>query len=126
MHSPKRRRLDDDSKGEDEDEDDYTPYVPVAQRRQALVSRLSNRQSESATQKAKREQLEREEEEDAEKEEERRRERTRKERTLLEQAQEVHKKKADEGECIAVARRPQPSLMSMHRRRKEDRNSESG
>ncbi|KAG9030092.1 DEAD-box ATP-dependent RNA helicase 35 [Tulasnella sp. JGI-2019a] len=96
MHSPKRRRVDGPSATEDEGEDNYVPYVPVAQRRQALVAKLTNHTAETAAQKAKREREEREEAEDAEKEEERRREKARKERTLLEEAQEVHKRKAEE------------------------------
>lgn len=82
----------------DEDDENYVPYVPVAKRKQALVSKLTERKTETPAQKAKREQEEREEAEDAEKEEERRREKARKERTLLEEAQDVHKKKAEEGQ----------------------------
>ncbi|KAG8855168.1 DEAD-box ATP-dependent RNA helicase 35 [Tulasnella sp. 330] len=96
MHSPKRRRVDGPAPNDEEEEEDYVPYVPVAQRRQALVAKLTTHTAETAAQKAKREREEREEAEDAEKEEEKRREKARKERTLLEEAQEVHKRKAEE------------------------------
>ncbi|KAG8944874.1 DEAD-box ATP-dependent RNA helicase 35 [Tulasnella sp. 424] len=96
MHSPKRRRVEEEQDKMDEDDENYVPYVPVAKRKQALVSKLTERKNETPAQRAKREQEEREEAEDAEKEEERLREKARKERTLLEEAQDVHKRKAEE------------------------------
>lgn len=79
-----------------EDDDSYEPYVPVAQRRQAKLAKLTSRASVDRDD-ASRKQQEQEEREDEEKEEERQRERTRKERTLLMEAQEVHHRKAAEG-----------------------------
>ncbi|KAG8927678.1 DEAD-box ATP-dependent RNA helicase 35 [Tulasnella sp. 419] len=98
MSTPKRRRLSDDEKEvmDDDDLEDYVPYVPVAQRKQAQLAKLVHRQGETKAQQALRERLEKEEAEDAEREEERRKEKARKERTLLEEAQEVHKRKAQE------------------------------
>ncbi|KAJ7632319.1 P-loop containing nucleoside triphosphate hydrolase protein [Roridomyces roridus] len=76
-----------------DDEDGYEPYVPVAQRRQEKLARLSSWRTPSD----KKQQDDIEEREDEEKEEERRRERARKERTLLMEAQDVHSRKAVEG-----------------------------
>lgn len=107
--SPKRRRItknDDDyeMKLDDEGEDDYVPYVPVAQRKAAKLQQFANRGvTGDAARKRKEEEeaAEREaQKEDEEREEEKRRERARKERTLLEEAQEVHKRKAEEGTHI--------------------------
>jgi ATP-dependent RNA helicase DDX41 len=83
----------------DEDNGDaYEVYVPVAQRREAKLAKLSALSSTSDARKKAREQLEELlEKEDAEREEERRRERERKERTLLLEAQDVHSRKAAEG-----------------------------
>lgn len=105
--SPKRRRIDTEDEFKLEDDDDnYVPYVPVAQRRQAKLAQLANRGQTRATSsvpKVSDEDAAREAREDAEREEERRRERFRKERTLLEEAQEVHKRQAEEGEQTVVA-----------------------
>jgi ATP-dependent RNA helicase DDX41 len=98
--SPKRRRVD---KGPNEpvlsldDDDSYEAYVPVALRREAQLAKLANRGSSSKVVSAREEEEDREREEDEEKEEERRKEKARKERTLLEEAQEVHLRKAEEG-----------------------------
>jgi ATP-dependent RNA helicase DDX41 len=102
MSSPKRRRIE---REEDHpynlgDNDDYVPYVPVAQRRQAQLSKLASRgtAAQSAAElKARQEQEERDAKEDKSREEENRKERLRKERTLLEEAQEVMKLKAETG-----------------------------
>lgn len=91
QHSPSPRvGLDGDA------EDDYEPYVPVAQRRQAKLAVFAARGSNINNQRSTTNQ-----ESDAaphvDEEEERRRERERNERTLLMEAQEVHRKKAVEG-----------------------------
>lgn len=96
--SPKHRRIEAERELSPDD-DDYVPYVPVAQRRQQKLAQFATRgQAQSAAiLKSLREQEEREQQGDEEREEEKRRERLRKERTLLEEAQEVMKKKAVEG-----------------------------
>lgn len=108
--SPKRRRIARDGDQEevlklDDQEDDYVPYVPVAQRRQAKLAQFASRGITSDAARKKKEEDEEAEREaakvDEEREEERRRERARKERTLLQEAQEVHKQKAQEGEYIS-------------------------
>ncbi|KAJ8699446.1 hypothetical protein PTI98_002560 [Pleurotus ostreatus] len=76
-----------------DDDDNYVPYVPVAQRRQEKLAKITSWTANSDRDRARRQKEEMEEQEDAEKEEERRREKARKERTLLMEAQEVHTKK---------------------------------
>ena len=78
-----------------DDDDNYEPYIPVAQRRQAKLAKLTAWGTDKD--KAKKQREEEEEREDEEREEERRREKARKERTLLMEAQEVHDRKAAEG-----------------------------
>ncbi|THH31376.1 hypothetical protein EUX98_g2831 [Antrodiella citrinella] len=78
-----------------DDNEDVELYIPVAQRRQAKLAKLTSAGS-SREQAARQKQQEEEDREDEEREEERRRERVRKERTLLMEAQEVHSKKAEE------------------------------
>lgn len=86
---------------DDEENDSYEPYIPVAQRKQArLAELLTKSKEETEAERVRRERLEQEEKEDEEREEERRRERARKERTLLLEAQEVHSRRAAEGECF--------------------------
>lgn len=81
----------------DDDDDSYVPYVPVAQRRQAKLAKLTSWGANADKDKAKQQQQEQDEKEDEEREEELRREKARKERTLLMEAQEVHSRKAVEG-----------------------------
>jgi ATP-dependent RNA helicase DDX41 len=93
---------------EADEDDDYVPYVPLAKRRANLLGALSSkRASTHEKQREKTEdELKREAEEEAraaEEAEERRRERARKERTLLEEAQEVKKRRAEEGAAISSA-----------------------
>jgi ATP-dependent RNA helicase DDX41 len=88
----------------DGDDDEYEPYIPLSQRRQEKLAKFSSLGVNAERQKAKRIQEEQEEREDALKEEERLREKARKERTLLVEAQEVQKRKADEGQS-------QPSVL---------------
>ncbi|KAJ3937402.1 MAG: P-loop containing nucleoside triphosphate hydrolase protein [Lentinula lateritia] len=77
-----------------DDDDTYVPYVPVAQRRQEKLAKLSSwGRAKNGAQDTQREQ---EELEDEAKEEEKRREKARKERTLLMEAQDVHSRKAAE------------------------------
>ncbi|KAI0747791.1 P-loop containing nucleoside triphosphate hydrolase protein [Daedaleopsis nitida] len=80
----------------DDEDDSYQPYVPVAQRRQAKLAKLTSWGANAEKDKVRRIQEEQEERDDAEREEERRREKARKERTLLMEAQEVHHRKAAE------------------------------
>jgi ATP-dependent RNA helicase DDX41 len=101
--SHKRRRLLQRSpspqyKLDDEENDDYEPYVPVAQRRQEKLAKLSSWTRTSKKQGPTSTSEDRDELQD-EDEEEIRRERLRKDRTLLAEAQEVHLKKAAEGTC---------------------------
>ncbi|KAL1683440.1 P-loop containing nucleoside triphosphate hydrolase protein [Schizophyllum commune] len=96
--APKRRRLQRSPTPEVPAEDeDYVPYVPVAQRKQAKLAKLttwSGNRDASRSKRALAEALEREEAENEE--EERRKEKARIERTLLLEAQEVHLRKAAE------------------------------
>ncbi|PBK77580.1 P-loop containing nucleoside triphosphate hydrolase protein [Armillaria solidipes] len=80
----------------DGEDDTYEPYIPVAQRRQAKLAKLTSWGANSDKERTKRQQREQEEREDEANEEEARRERLRKERTLLMEAQEVHSQKAAE------------------------------
>lgn len=98
--SHKRRRLIQRSpspqyKLDDDDNDDYEPYVPVALRRQEKLAKLSSWTKTSkgglASTSEDRDELQDEDEEEIS------RERLRKDRTLLAEAQEVHLKKAAEG-----------------------------
>lgn len=97
----KRRRIERSPspkyKLDDEADDNYEPYIPVAQRRQAKLTKLTSRGAGADREQALREQQEQDEREDALREEERLREKARKERTLLQEAQEVHSKKAADG-----------------------------
>jgi ATP-dependent RNA helicase DDX41 len=92
----------------DAQDEHYEPYVSIAQRRQAKLAKFSSRGVDSGRERAKKQLEELEEHEDAEKEEENRRERARKERTLLMEAEEVHTRKAIEGQCG-----PPPSPMAL-------------
>ena len=94
--STKRRRIDapPSPKYDLNDNDDYVPYVPVAQRRQAKLAAVSR---SSAVQRKTIQDLEPEDQPSPDDEAERQRERERKERTLLMEAQEVHRMKAAEG-----------------------------
>lgn len=96
----KRRRLRSPSPSYnlDNDDDTYEPYIPVAQRRQEKLAKLSTLGVNANKNRAKEHPEELDEQEDVLKEEEMRREMVRKERTLLMEAQEVHLKKAAEGE----------------------------
>ncbi|KAF8078202.1 P-loop containing nucleoside triphosphate hydrolase protein [Lyophyllum atratum] len=79
----------------DDEDDSYDPYIPVAQRRQEKLAKLTS-WGANADQRARKQQEEIDEREDAQREEELRREKARMERTLLMEAQEVHSKKAAE------------------------------
>ena len=94
---PRMRRSPSPAYKLDDEDDSYEPYVPVAQRRQAKLAKLTSWGANAEKEKAKRLQEEQEERDDEEREEERRREKARKERTLLMEAQEVHDRKAAEG-----------------------------
>lgn len=78
-------------------DDEYEPYVPVAQRRQAKLAKLSAWGSSTSRDRVREARGVEEEREDEEQEEERRREKVRRGRALLVEAQEVHSKKASEG-----------------------------
>ncbi|KAI0282597.1 DEAD-box protein abstrakt [Russula aff. rugulosa BPL654] len=79
-----------------ESDDNYEPYIPVSQRRQAKLAKLSAWGSSTTRDDAKEARRVEEEREDEEQEEERRREKVRRGRALLVEAQEVHSKKASE------------------------------
>lgn len=83
-----------------DDDDNYTPYVPLSKRRANLLSSL-HQKSSSRNVKSKtveEETAERDAAKKAEEEaEENRREKARKERTLLQEAQEVKKRQAEQG-----------------------------
>jgi len=86
-----------------DEDDNYEPYIPVAQRRKEKLAKLSSLGFSSTKSTAKKLQEELDEKEDAQREEELRREKARKERTLLLEAQEVHLKKAAEGIYTSTA-----------------------
>lgn len=88
-----------------DDDESYEPYIPVAQRKQAKLAKLTSWGASAEKDKAKQQKEEEEEREDEEREEERRREKARKERTLLMEAQEVHERKAVEGALVGALRR---------------------
>jgi len=102
--SHKRRRLLQRSpspqyKLDDEENGDYEPYVPVAQRRQEKLAMLSSWAKTSDKRDPTYAPEDRTDQLQDEDEEEIRREKLRKDRTLLAEAQEVHLKKAAEGAC---------------------------
>ena len=90
QHPSPQYRLDDEGEY-------YEPYIPVAQRRQAKLAKLSALGSSTGRDNVREQRKEDEEQEDEEQEEERRREKVRRGRALLVEAQEVHSKKASEG-----------------------------
>lgn len=92
--------MNDDTYQLDLDDENYEPYIPVAQRRQAKLAKLSTLGINASKAVANQAQDALDEMEDAQREEETRREKARKERTLLAEAQEVHSKKAVEGELV--------------------------
>jgi hypothetical protein len=82
------------------DDDNYTPYVPLSKRRANLLSSLHQKSSgrNVKTKTTEEEVAEKEAIKKAEEEaEENRREKARKERTLLQEAQEVKKRQAEQG-----------------------------
>ena len=81
----------------DDEDDTYEPYIPVAQRRQEKLAKLSSLGFSATKKTAKRLQEEQQEKEDVQQEEETKKEKARKERMLLVEAQEVHMKKAADG-----------------------------
>lgn len=100
-----------------DDDDNYTPYVPLSKRRANLLSSLHNKSSSKhvKTKTIEEEANEKEAAKKAEEEaEEIRREKARKERTLLQEAQEVKKRQAEQGtdpftQCV-VRRRSDSTL----------------
>ncbi|OCH95252.1 P-loop containing nucleoside triphosphate hydrolase protein [Obba rivulosa] len=96
--APKRRRIQRSPSPQYklDGDDTYEPYIPVAQRRQAKLAKLTSLGANAEKDRARREKEEQDDREDEEREEERRREKARKERTLLMEAQEVHERKAAE------------------------------
>ncbi|RDB21215.1 DEAD-box ATP-dependent RNA helicase 35 [Hypsizygus marmoreus] len=97
--STKRRRIQRSPspvyKLDDEDES-FELYIPVQQRRQQKLAKLTSWGANADKQRARKQQEELDDREDAQKEEELRREKARMERTLLMEAQEVHSRKATE------------------------------
>ncbi|KIM87685.1 hypothetical protein PILCRDRAFT_815266 [Piloderma croceum F 1598] len=98
--APKRRRIQRSQSPTyyelDDQDDSYEPYIPVAQRREAKLAKLTSWGASSEKEKAKKQLDELEERRDEEEEEAKRKEKARKERTLLMEAQDVHSKKAEE------------------------------
>ena len=83
------------------DDENYTPYVPLSKRRANLLSSLHQKSSVKTvkTKTTEEEVAEKEAIRKAEEEEEElRREKARKERTLLQEAQEVKKRQAEQGQ----------------------------
>ena len=81
-----------------DDDDDYKPYVPIAQRKQAKLNSILKRgaiggDSRDSQKSTPQPELD-EDDEDVKKEQARR------ERALLLEAQAVHQKKAAEGDCL--------------------------
>jgi ATP-dependent RNA helicase DDX41 len=82
---------------DDEENEDYEPYVPVAQRRHEKLAKLSswamasNKRGPLSTPEGRADELSGEDEEEI------KREKLRKDRTLLAEAQEVHFNKAAQG-----------------------------
>lgn len=98
---PKRRRVRAPSppkQTNDDDDDNYVPYVPVAKRREEKFAKLQSWGVRSGRDRPLKPQDEAEEREAELKEEELRKEKARRERTLLLEAQDVMKKKAEQGE----------------------------
>ena len=100
--SYKRRRLLERStspqyKLDDEENEDYEPYIPVVQRRQEKLAKLSSWAKSSDKRGFAYASEDRSDQLQDEDEEETRKEKLRKDRTLLAEAQEVHLKKAAEG-----------------------------
>jgi ATP-dependent RNA helicase DDX41 len=129
--SHKRRRLVQRSpspqyKLDDEENDDYEPYVPVAQRRQEKLAKLSSWAKTSDKHRPTYAPEDRSDQPQDEDEEETRREKLRKDRTLLAEAQEVHLKKAAEGACspcfpvTPVYRIPDATKTEAEKRDEED------
>lgn len=86
-----------------DDDDNYTPYVPLSKRRANLLSSIHHKSSAKniKTKTAEEEAAEKEAVKRAEEEaEENRREKARKERTLLQEAQEVKKRQAEQGTSV--------------------------
>ncbi|KZO95875.1 DEAD-domain-containing protein [Calocera viscosa TUFC12733] len=83
-----------------DDDNSFVPYVPVKKRREARLAAFISTPSGSTAQtqaaQRARERIELEEAADEERQEELRRERERRERTLLSEAQEVHRRRAEE------------------------------
>lgn len=128
MSSPQKRRRVTRSPSPqyklDDENDNYEPYVPIAQRRQAKLAAIKSRtlKDRADTPDISANEHEQPDEED---EEEKQRERERKERTLLLEAQEIQRKKAIEGSCLrrlqCMTRRVPYSLARRLNRCTEDR-----
>jgi ATP-dependent RNA helicase DDX41 len=99
--APKRRRIQRSQSPTyklDDQNDFYEPYIPVAQRREAKLAKLTSWGANAEKDRAKKHLEELDERKDEEEEETKQKEKARKERTLLMEAQDVHSKKAEEGE----------------------------
>lgn len=98
---PKRRRVQSPpppKQSNDSDDDSYVPYVPVAKRREEKFAKLQSWGVRSGRERSLKPQDEAAEREAELKEEELKKEKARRERTLLLEAQDVMKKKAEQGE----------------------------
>ncbi|KIY51152.1 P-loop containing nucleoside triphosphate hydrolase protein [Fistulina hepatica ATCC 64428] len=76
----------------DDEEEDYEPYIPIAQRRQQKLAKLTSWGSRDKSTVTQKEDVK----DDEQDEEEKLRERDRKKRTLLFEAQQVHQQKAQQ------------------------------
>ena len=94
---PSDRRTSNTTQGEIANDDDYEPYVPIAQRKRAKYAVYSLRDRDTPN---VREEEDRAASLDPEAEEDLKRERGRHEKTLLLQAQDVRQQKDAAGECI--------------------------
>lgn len=82
----------------DYDDLEYEPYIPVAQRMEAKLAKLTSLSANSEKDQVRKQRDELEERTHEEEDDEaQQREKARKERTLLMEAQEVHSKRAEEG-----------------------------
>jgi ATP-dependent RNA helicase DDX41 len=94
----------------EDDDADYEPYIPLAQRREAKLARLAQLSARADSNLSLHdEQASREEQEDVEREEERERDRLRREKTLLVEAQEVHSRRAAASTLIPSVDSPKTS-----------------
>lgn len=84
-------------------EDSYEPYIPVAQRREAKLAKLNAWGIEGKESQRKSKVSKIQDQDEKEMDEQERRENLRKERTLLMEAQDVHLRRAEEGQGVLIS-----------------------